>query len=424
MKYTGAVVLSYEEAGELAELLPWKIENPAEIFDTLKQQGIPLSGMVYISTCNRVEFIYTLSETDRHTDFVLALIDAMPPLNRGIKPQAFQGRKALWHILRLASGLESMVLGETEIRAQIKDAFENAKTSRMVDVRLNVLFKNIFQEARSIRSGIPMSNLPLSVATLATKHLLRHNSTLHPEGATVIIGSGPMSRQAAEYLAKDGKRLILVNRTVEKVEEQARRIGATTLSFDQFMKEPEAIGPVSAIITATSHPEPFLSKGFIRAILDKNNGATGRRESLALVDMALPPDVEPAVQEFEEVALISMETLRKELESNRAKREAAALQAEGLIEDSLFRLEVNLLAGVSGPIISQIQKRVKDRSRHHLNLLLEDRLAHLSKKDRKLIYTWAIQANREMNRIHRHGLEVMLRNLYSSNHFKAKTESV
>jgi glutamyl-tRNA reductase len=424
MKQIGIIVLSYEEAGDLSGLIPWKIENPHDVFAQLKTQGIPITGLVYLSTCNRVEFIYSIADAERHTDLVLALTQIMPPLERGIRPQALQGRKALTHLLRLSSGLESMVLGETEIRAQIKAAFDSSRTSTLIDQRLNILFRNIFQEARTIRSGIPMANLPLSVATLATKHLFRHEQTLHPDGAVVIIGSGPMSRQAAEYLSKENKRLILVNRTLEKVAPQAARIGASTLSFDDFLNRPEEIGPIGAIITATSRPDAFLTQDFIRRIIAANNGGYDGIASLALVDMAMPPDVEPSVSSIHQVALISMETLRQELQQNRTKRAEAAAQAEGLIEEALFRIEVNLLAGVSGPIISQLQKRIKDKSRHHLNVLLDERLNHLTKKDRKLIYTWAIQANREMNRIHRHGLECMLRNLYSQNHFKAKSESL
>ncbi|MDH5655512.1 MAG: hypothetical protein OEZ34_06360 [Spirochaetia bacterium] len=412
MNYIGAVVLSFEEAGELNKIVPWKVDSIEKVWEDLQKDGIPLGGMIYLSTCNRVEFIYTLTDPTAHTDFILSLVQKLPPLADGIRPRALQGRQALLHLLRLTSGLESMVLGETEIRAQLKDAYEAARKKKMADQRLNILFRNLLQEARIIRSSISMSNLPLSVATLATKYLQQHEQDLNPEASYVIIGSGPMSRQAAEYLSKSGKNLILVNRTPEKVQAHADRIGASVFSFDHFMNKTKSFGPIAAIVTATSHPDAFITEKFASEIIDKNNSGNSQK-NLVLVDMAMPPDVSPDTEKRKEISLVSMESLKNDLEKNKKKRKQAAEEAEEFIEESLFRIEVNLVSGMSGPLISKIQKKVKNKARDHLNLLLEDRLSHLSKKDRRLIYTWAIQANRDMNRIHRDGLELMIRNLYT-----------
>jgi len=425
MKYIGTIVLSFEEAGELSKIVPWKIGSPEKIFQELKKEGLPVGGMVYLSTCNRVEFIYTLTDPERHSDFILSLIEKLPALEAGIRPKTYQGRRALLHLLRLSSGLESMVLGETEIRAQLKDSFDSSKKKKMIDSRLNVLFRNLFQEARLIRSSISMSNLPLSVATLATKYLQQNEETLLRSGSYIIIGSGPMSKQAAEYLSKSDRKLIMVNRTPEKVKDHAERIGASVVSFDNFINDTESLGPIAAVITATSHPEAFITKEFTTSIINRNNSGIKNKKSLAFVDMAMPPDVNPEVEDLSEVTLISMESLKKELEKNKKKREEAALEAEEFIEESLFRIEVNLISGMSGPIISKLQKKIKNKARDHLNLLLEDRLSHLTKKDRRLLYTWAIQANRDMNRIHRDGLETMLRTLYSHDEQqRERTESL
>ena len=424
MKYIGSIVLSFEETGELSRIVPWKIDNVQEIFNELKEEGQPLSGMVYVSTCNRVEFIYTLNDPDSHSDFALALIEKLPPLEKGIRPSIMHARRSLLHLLRLAAGLESMVLGETEIRAQLKDAFENAKKNKMLDSRLNILFRNLFEEARNVRSSINMSNLPLSVATLATKYLYQHAESLHADGAFVVIGSGPMSRQAAEYLSKSRRSLILVNRTPEKLQAHADRIGARVFDFDTFVNHPEKLGPIAAVITATSRPDAFINEKLLNRILENNNGGDKKKESIAFVDMALPPDVDPALGKRGEVALISMESLKLELEKNKRKREEAAEEAEEFIEEALFRIEVNLIKGLSGPIITKIQKNIKNKSREHLNNLLEGRLSHLTKKDRRIIFTWAIQAHREMNRIHSHGLEVMLQNMYAENQSGTKKEIV
>ena len=111
------------------------------------------------------------------------------------------------------------------------------------DKRLRVLFQYISQESRKVRNSIPLANLPISVATLATKSMQRYQGEGSIEDPVVIIGSGPMSRQSAEYLSKSGRKLILVNRTVSRVEEMAKRTGARTCSFEDFINYPSRLGP-------------------------------------------------------------------------------------------------------------------------------------------------------------------------------------
>lgn len=419
MKQLGAIVLSFEESGDLSGIVPWKSENPLQLHAAIRRKLVPLTGFIFLSTCNRVEIIYTIKSPEYHDALFEAVMDIMPALDGSVAPSHYRGRKALKHLLRLAAGLESMVLGETEIRSQIKDAFEDARTANLLDKRLRILFQHVFQESRRIRSEIPMANLPLSVATLATKKVIqapgfvdRADATMEQDRkAIVIIGSGPMSKQAAIYLSDMNNRLVLVNRTLSKIEKQAEELNAEMATFDRFINEPDTIGPIAAIVTATSRDDAFITPEFLKKI--KGRTVDGYLNPLILVDMALPPDVDPSCSNLSGVTLVSMETLRQELDVNRMKRLQAAELAEELLEDSGFRIEANLVAALSGNIIKEYQKDVRDKSREKLENLLDDRLSHLSKKDRNLIYTWAIQAHKEMNRIHRKGLETVIRNYYA-----------
>jgi glutamyl-tRNA reductase len=409
MKQIGVIVLSYEEAGDLRSLIPWKTDNPFLICDTIKKRGVDVTGFMFLSTCNRVEIIYTLQDPEEHDLFLEIILETMPALESGIMPNSYRGRKALRHLLRLASGLESMVLGETEIRAQIKDAYEDARMSGLLDKRLRVLLQYILQESRQIRNEIPMANLPISVATLATKSLIRERSpqnSREERGSVIIIGSGPMSRQAAEYLAKDNEKLILVNRSLSKIEGLAMKLGAQVASFDRFLYEPDTLGPIEAVITATSRPDAFITPEFIKKIKEFHTSP----HPLVVVDMALPPDADPACAQIPGVSLISMETLRIELEENRQKRVIAAQIADSYLSDALFRIEANLVADLSSSLVKRIQADVRDKAREKLDNLIEERLAHLSKKDKNIIYNWALQSHKEMNRIHRKGLETVIKN--------------
>lgn len=398
MKSVGAIVLSFEEAGDLTGLLPWKtIDWKALSADLKQEENTALTGILHISTCNRVEFIYTLNDATRHTDFALSLMEKMPRLKANVRPSFLQGRDAVRHLLRLAAGLESLVLGESEIKAQIKDSYQEAEKLFNLDRRLRALMRNVFQEAKMIRTEIPVGHLPLSVATLAVKKV--HIKA--GENVTVVIGSGPMSRQAAEYVSKNAGKLVIVNRTLEKVQPIADRLNAKAVGFDDFFANPAQVGRIGAIITATSRPDSFINPEFLSRI--------NRNGHLSLIDMALPPDVDSACADIEGVQMTSMETLREELDKNRQKRARAAEEASSLIEEALVRLEAALISGLSGSLMKEIQKDVRDKSREHLDRLLKGRLSHLTGKDRKMIYNWAIQANRELNRIHRRGLEALVR---------------
>ncbi len=409
MKHLGAIVLSYEEAGDLNGILPWKaVSSEDGSFDALARTlraELPVTGLLHVSTCNRVEIIYSLGATageeNLHERVRDRLLGLLPALHGEVKPLHLIGRDVIRHLIRLACGLESMVLGETEIRAQLKDAHTHADDTGNLDRRLRIVLRHVFQEAREIRSRLPLANLPLSVSALATRRLAQMLHSSDPKDAVVIIGSGPMSRAAAEYIAKwDDARIVLVNRTLSKVQEQADRLGAQTLTFDEFMSEPERAGSVRAIVTATSRPDAFLTQEFLEPFAEKG---------VVLVDMAVPPDVDSAAVNMPGVRLVNMESLRAELVVNRARREEAAREAESMISEALFRAEAGLAAGLSGSSLREIQENVRTKSRAHLEQLLEDRLRHLTQKDRRLIYTWAIQANRDMNRIHRQGLESVIR---------------
>lgn len=427
MLQIGTVILSFEEAGDLSSMLPWKSQDPWTVRAELLSRGVPLRGFVPVSTCNRIEFYYSLASSDEHAHlhFFHTLTNILPPLAESTRPLHLQGREAARHLLRLASGLESMVLGETEIRAQLKDAFQEAHEMDGMDKRLRVLFQHAFQESRGIRNTVPMGRLPLSVAAIATRHLLRR---IAPQAenlkelkeaklqeTAVVIGSGPMSRQSAEVLSRYFENIVLVNRSLGKIESMADRLRATMVPFQNFVENPLIVckgrRAPAAIVTATSRDDAFITPDLLSRMLDGCDGP-GR---ICVVDMALPPDVDPACAADGRVSLVTMETIRKELEHNRHKREEASRLASEEIEASLIRMEAAMIAAVSSGLLREIQREIREKSRMELETLLGTRLSHLKAKDIRMLYDWAIRAHREMNRIHKRGLESVLAHYYEKN---------
>ena len=429
MDHIGCVILSFEEAGDLSGVVPWKEVRPEDVYEQLHSRLPALGGFIFLSTCNRVEVIYTLADSNLHGNFAVEFTDVMPRLRPGLRPSFLSGNGAIRHLLRLSAGLESMLLGETEIRAQLKESFESAVA---LDKRLKLLFQSLFRESREIRSRIPLNHLPLSVATLATGKLAerlgrrhRRDSGLGQSGDRIgIIGSGPMSQQSARYLAKMGCPLVLINRTPEKVQELAETLSASVetrvVSFDDFLNAPQSVGPLAGLVTATSRNDAFVTPEIIASLSALNADASANEaqdaanesRDLILIDMALPRDVDPACEELPGVEVIHMDSMREELAENRRRRQLAAAEADLLIDDILFRLNAQMIADLSSPVMTRLQKDVRNTSRRHLDDLLEDRLSHLSARDRRVLYDWAIRANRALNRLHRQGLEDVLRHYY------------
>ncbi|MBX7059057.1 MAG: hypothetical protein K1X75_13405 [Leptospirales bacterium] len=421
MNHFGAIVLSFEEVGDLGELSPWKEADAAQLCGRLRALA-PLSGFVFLSTCNRVEAIYTLDDPGAHTHFAFEFLAQMPPLRAGLRPQFLHGQQAVRHLIRLAAGLESMALGETEIRAQLKSAFEQAPA---LDKRLRLLFQRVFRESRRIRASIPLGQLPVSIAALAARrlHELMGDDASGARRAAVV-GSGPMSRQSARYLAKQGYRILLINRSKEKVADLLRDLSAEYLSFDDFYADPGRAGALSALVTATSREDAWLDRALAERMLQARRPAlTGAASGnapgpdgagLCLVDLAVPRDVDPGVEQLEEIRVIHMDGMRAELEHNRSRRRQAAEAADRMIDKNLLLMEGQMIAALAAPVMSSLQSQVRERSRAHLDDLLEGRLKHLSARDRRLLYSWAIQANRDLNRLHGDGLAAILRHYYGA----------
>lgn len=403
MNQLGLISLNHEMTENLSDLACWKGFDLRQLSGILQGASAKVDGLLLLSTCNRVEILYTLQDPSQHIYFYDYLIENLPSAG-ALKPIHLTGRPVVTHLLRLASGLESMVLGETEIRHQMKDAVRQAVELEVLDGHLFQLLQGVFRESREIRSQIP-ANLPLSISSLAVRHLEEAlGGFASGEGSIVVIGSGPMSRAGAEYIYKwGGRNIVWVNRTLSKIASAAESFKARILTFDEFAANPKLAGSVRAILTATSAPAPVITVDLLKSL--------GGRP--VVVDLALPADT--ATDAMSLCHHIGLESIKRRLEENRQRREEAAAAASTFVEEAKHRLEAEWIAQVSAPVIKEIQKDVLDRSRERLNLLLNGHLSHLTARDRRILHDWAIRFNRDMNRIHRDGMERVLKYYYNKN---------
>lgn len=321
-----AVGLSFKTAPldvlEKVALSPQGIEHALGFL-----QAFPwVSGAVVISTCNRTEFYLTGEPGAPLADCVNSYFDG-----RGIKPETmapfiyrYNCRQAVGHIFRVASGLDSMVVGETEILGQVRRAYELALSLKATDKVLNVLFNRALAVGKKVRSRTGLDQYPVSVSHLVVD-LARE--VVGPLGtkAILLIGAGEVIQGAAEYLGEAGAGAILVaNRSFDKAEELARRLHGRAVRWDRVDDE---LACVDVVISSTSAAHYILRRSRLEEIM-----ARRRDQRLLVIDAALPRDVDPGVKEIEGVTLYDMEDLRQIADKNLSYRNQLARQGEALVQ--------------------------------------------------------------------------------------------
>lgn len=410
MNELGVVKLSYEMVDSLELLTPWKDLSFRDVLDIIKKSEYKIDGFVFLSTCNRVEVIYKIQNSEEHLSFYNYLLENLPQVS--VAPELITGRPVALHLLKLATGLESMVVGETEIRHQLKEAVQISSENQCLDSILNQLFQNVFRESKILRTEMP-SNIPLSVVSIGIRNLEEKlGGFASRKEWIVVIGAGKMSKASIGYIKKwGGTKILWVNRTLEKILKEGNELEVQTLSLTDFLEQTNIQKkfrePICAIITATSAKEPFLTKEVIEKINYKK---------LVLLDLAFPANIK-ITEELPNVTMINLQTIKEQLEFNKKRREEAIKNMDLILLDSLYKVETNWITSIASPVLREIQEKVHYHSRKRLEMLFEGNLKHLKNKDKRILYDWAIQFHKDMNRIHKVGIEQILK------HYLTKTKT-
>jgi glutamyl-tRNA reductase len=287
-----------------------------------------LSGVeeaVILSTCNRTE-IYCLSSVPgkQELDNWFHQVNNIP---EGALDEFFyfhEGEEAVRHLVRVASGLDSMVIGENQILGQLKEAWQKSHDANTVGKVLDRLFQHTFSAAKTIRSSSGINDRPVSVAYTAVVLARQIFGDLSSQ-TVVLIGAGEMVQLCGRHLKEQGiARLLIVNRSKEKAEELAEELGATALTLDQLG---EALPFADILISSTASQQPVVSKREIKAALRQR-----RHRPMFLVDIALPRDIEPQVSGLKDVYLYTIDDLRQVVDENLSHRNEAAKSAQADVD--------------------------------------------------------------------------------------------
>jgi len=298
----------------------------------LRQRGL-VEEAVILSTCNRVE-LYVSTALDPQKAFTelqsfLVAHHAYPDpvhdhLYKLAEPQSLE------HLFKVASGLDSMVLGETEILGQLKQAYDLALQHKLTGGRLNKAFQRAFNVAKHIRTETNIQRGSISVASVSVELAEKIFDSLK-EHHVLVIGAGDTSEKTARALLSRGAKSITVaNRTVEKAEALARELGGRAIGFDQWEHE---FAQIDIAISSTSAPGYVIDRARLEPLMKSR-----RHRPLLLIDIAVPRDIDPAVNEMESVYLYNVDNLQSIANDYLTQRRQEVAQCEAIIADKVRAL--------------------------------------------------------------------------------------
>ncbi|MDH3355323.1 MAG: glutamyl-tRNA reductase [Chromatiales bacterium] len=312
---------------EIRERVAFSPERLSEGLKQLVGQG-SVSEAAILSTCNRTELYCGMSDDD--TDQVLSWFHNFHNLARDqVEPYfyAHPERDAVQHILRVASGLDSLVLGEPQILGQMKQAYSAANNAKTVGPLLNRLFQHTFSVAKEVRSDTAIGASPVSVAFAAVSLSKQIFSGLEKHTA-LLIGAGETIELVARHLHENGiGRLIIANRTVEKAHTLASELGGYAISLSEL---PDHLAEADIVISSTASQLPILGKGAVESALKVR-----KHKPMFMVDIAVPRDIEAEVGNLEDVYLYTVDDLKEIIDEGLKSRQEAAKQAEEIIDNQV-----------------------------------------------------------------------------------------
>ena len=308
----------------LRERVAFAPEATAEaLAGLLAQPGV--SEAALLSTCNRTE-IYCQVETGAEAEPAAWLARHHGLGADQLRTYLYEHRDgaAARHLFRVATGLDSMVLGEPQILGQVKEAWQRARDNKALQGGLDRLFQQSFAVAKRVRTDTRIGAHPVSVAFAAVR--LAQSLFAELERATVLlIGAGDTIELAARHLAdQQAHRLLIANRTLEHAQTLATRFGGYALALDELDRH---LADADIVISATASREPVLKREAVARALKQR-----RHRPMLLLDLAVPRDIEPGTADLDDVYLYTVDDLEQVIEDNRRSRREAAEQAEAIID--------------------------------------------------------------------------------------------
>jgi glutamyl-tRNA reductase len=326
-----------------------RTEYAARVGELCAEDGI--EEVLVLGTCNRTE-IYCLtsgSGVDTVRDWLYRSND-LPAGSLDAHFYTHESEAAARHLVRVASGLDSLVLGETQILGQLKEAWQQAHDAGSLGKVLDRLFQHAFAAAKTIRTRSGISEHPVSVAYTAVVLARQIFGDLNSQ-TVVLVGAGEMVQLCGRYLRDhDLAQLLILNRSREKAEELAAELNASAMTLDRL---DEALPRADILISSTASPRPVITRDAVKRALRQR-----RHRPMFMVDIAVPRDIEAEIAKLKDVYLYTIDDLQKVVDENMQQRNEAARSAERDVDEAV----TGFMRWLYGIRAARTLKRIRSQS--------------------------------------------------------------
>jgi glutamyl-tRNA reductase len=313
-----------------------------------------ISEALILSTCNRVEVMVCAADEDNPDETVNEFFAETRAVDRRLlEPHLFRytGREAVHHLFRVAASLDSMVVGEPQILGQLKNAYSVAKTHGCVSGQLEMVMSRAFGVAKRVRSETGIGQMAVSISYAAVELARKIFGSLN--GRTVMIaGAGKMSELSAKHLRRSGASQIYVtNRTYERAVEMANAFQGSPIPWEDFIG---SLPRIDILIASTGSPDYILNKAAMHQVISAR-----RNKPAFLIDIAVPRNIDPAVNDLDNVYLYDIDDLQEVVNANLRERHKEAGRAELIVEEEVDRMMDRLKVQEVAPTISSLQGQLE-----------------------------------------------------------------
>ncbi len=367
------------EIREKLAFAPTAMERPLR---QMLELPVIAEGLI-VSTCNRVELCAATKEPDAAMAALrrfLAEYHEITSEEISDSLYDYQGEDAIRHLFRVASSLDSMVLGEPQILGQIKTAYGYAAEFKTVGLILNRFLHKAFSVAKRVRTETGIASNAVSISFAAVE-LARKIFDRLDNKAVMIIGAGEMCELAARHFVANGiSKVLVTNRTFERAEKMAAEFHGKAVHFESFI---EHLAEVDIIMTSTGAPNFILGKRQMEEVIKRR-----KNRPMFLIDIAVPRDIEPKVNDIDNIYLYDVDDLQGVVQANLKERKKEASKAEAIIEQEIGQFHQWLGNLEVKPTVIALRQKLDEIRQQELEKTFGN-LKNLSSKQRKSIEAMA-----------------------------------
>jgi glutamyl-tRNA reductase len=340
---------------EIRERLSFSDEACRESLRLLVDGTVIQEGLI-VSTCNRVEILTAASsnqgkECQRRIDSFLTEIRSLPSDLFRSHLYTHSDEAAVRHLFRVASSLDSMVVGEPQVLGQVRRAYSHAVSAGTAGRVLHRLVHHAFRVAKRVRNETGIASSAVSISYTAVELGRKIFGSL-AECTVLLVGAGEMAELAAKHLVNAGaSKLLITNRTEDAAAEMANRFGAITVPFATLG---ENLSQADIVICSTSSDSYVIDRQMAQSALTER-----RNKPLFLIDISVPRNVDPSIGEIENLFVFDIDDLASVVESNLRERQREAQLAEEIIEHEVLQFEQSLRGMDVGPLIGALQQKLQ-----------------------------------------------------------------